>query len=67
MARVRVDQGMAGRNYRVVDGCLLSLSLCRRDFQDLLKVRLLPNLPHNMTVVNLSFHHNRKGKVFATK
>ena len=31
--------GMAGQNYCVVDGCLLSLSLCRRGFQDLLKVR----------------------------
>ena len=30
---------MAGQNYCVVDGCLLSLSLCRRRFQDLLKVR----------------------------
>ena len=30
---------MAGQNYCVVDGCLLSLSLCRRGFQDLLKVR----------------------------
>jgi hypothetical protein len=39
MARVRVGQGMAGQNFCVVDGCLLSLSLCRRDFQDLLKVR----------------------------
>jgi len=31
--------GMTGQNYCVVDGCLLSLSLCRRGFQDLLKVR----------------------------
>ena len=31
--------GMAGQNYCVVGGCLLSLSLCRRGFQDLLKVR----------------------------
>jgi hypothetical protein len=30
---------MAGQNYCIVDGCLLSLSLCRRGFQDLLKVR----------------------------
>jgi hypothetical protein len=30
---------MAGQNYCVVGGCLLSLSLCRRGFQDLLKVR----------------------------
>ena len=29
MARVRVGHGMAGRNYCVVGGCLLSLSLCR--------------------------------------
>jgi hypothetical protein len=28
-----------GPNYCVMGGCLLSLSLCRRDFQDLLKVR----------------------------
>ena len=39
MARVRVGHGMAGQNYCVVGGCLLSLSLCRRGFQDLLKVR----------------------------
>ena len=31
--------GMVGQNYCVVDGCLLSLSVCRRDFKDLLKVR----------------------------
>jgi hypothetical protein len=30
---------MAGQNYCVVGGFLLSLSLCRRGFQDLLKVR----------------------------
>jgi hypothetical protein len=30
---------MAGQNYCVVDGCLLCLSLCKRGFQDLLKVR----------------------------
>jgi len=30
---------MAGQNYCVVGGCLLSLRLCRRGFQDLLKVR----------------------------
>jgi len=30
---------MAGQNYCVVGGCLLSLSLCRRVFHDLLKVR----------------------------
>ena len=39
MARVRVGHGMAGQNCCVVGGCLLSLSLCRRGFQDLLKVR----------------------------
>jgi len=39
MARVRVGQGMAGQNYCVVGGCLFSISLCRRGFQDLLKVR----------------------------
>jgi hypothetical protein len=39
MARVRVGHGMAGQNYCVVGGCLVSLSLCRRGFQDLLKVR----------------------------
>jgi len=39
MARVRVGHGMAGQNYCVVGGCLFSLSLCRRGFQDLLKVR----------------------------
>jgi hypothetical protein len=39
VAGVRVGQGMAGQNYCVVGGCLLSLSLCRRGFQDLLKVR----------------------------
>jgi len=39
VACVRVGQGMAGQNYCVVDGCLLSLSLCRSGFQDLLKVR----------------------------
>jgi hypothetical protein len=38
MGRVRVGHGMAGQNYCVVGGCLLSLSLCRRGFQDLLKV-----------------------------
>jgi hypothetical protein len=31
-------KGMAGQNYCVADGCLLSLSLCRRGFQELLKV-----------------------------
>ena len=36
---VRVGHGMAGQNYCVVGGCLLSLSLCRRGFQELLKVR----------------------------
>jgi len=30
---------MAGQNYCVVGGCLLSISLCRRGFQDLRKVR----------------------------
>jgi len=30
---------MAGQTYCVVVGCLLSLTLCRRGFQDLLKVR----------------------------
>ena len=39
MARVKVGHGMVGQNYCVVGGCLLSLSLCRRGFQDLLKVR----------------------------
>ena len=39
MACGRVDHGMAGQNYCVVGGCLLSLSLCRRGFQDLIKVR----------------------------
>jgi hypothetical protein len=39
MARVRVGHGMAGQNYCVVGGCLLSLSLCRRGLQDMLKVR----------------------------
>jgi hypothetical protein len=33
---VRVGRGMAGQSYCVVGGCLLSLSLCRRGFQDLL-------------------------------
>jgi hypothetical protein len=32
MARVKVGQGMAGQNYCVVGGCLLSLSFCRRGF-----------------------------------
>jgi hypothetical protein len=36
---VRVGHGMASQSYCVVGGCLLSLSLCRRGFQDLLKVR----------------------------
>jgi len=39
MTRCRVDHGMAGQNYCVIGGCLLSLSLCRMGFQDLLKVR----------------------------
>ena len=39
MAHVRVGQGMADKNCCVVGGCLLSLSLCRGGFQDLLKVR----------------------------
>jgi hypothetical protein len=39
MTRCRVDHGMAGQNYCVVGGCLLSLSLFRMGFQDLLKVR----------------------------
>jgi hypothetical protein len=39
MACLRVGHGMARQNYCVVGGCLLSLSLCRRDFQDLLMVR----------------------------
>jgi len=39
MAHVRVGHGMAGQNYCVISGYLLSLSLCRRGFQDLLKVR----------------------------
>jgi len=30
---------MTGQDYCVVGGCLLSISLCRRGFQDLLKVR----------------------------
>jgi len=30
---------MAGQNYCVVGGCLLSLRLCRKGFQDLLKIR----------------------------
>jgi hypothetical protein len=39
MARVRVGHGIAGQNYCVISGCLISLNLCRRGFQDLLKVR----------------------------
>jgi len=39
MVCVRVGQGMAGQNYCVVGGSLLSLSLCRRGFQDSLKAR----------------------------
>jgi hypothetical protein len=39
MACVRVGHGMAGQNYCVICGCLLSLTLCRRAFQDSLKVR----------------------------
>ena len=39
MARVRVGYGLTGQNYCVIGGCLLFLSLCRRGFQDLLKVR----------------------------
>jgi hypothetical protein len=38
-ARVRVSNGMTGQNDCVTGGCLLSVSLCRRGFQDLLKVR----------------------------
>jgi hypothetical protein len=38
-ACVSVGHGMASRNYCVIGGCLLSLSLCRRVSQDLLKVR----------------------------
>jgi hypothetical protein len=40
MVRVRVGHGMADQNCCVVGGCLLSLSLCRKGFQNLLKVRL---------------------------
>jgi len=36
---VSVGQQMADQNCCVVGGCLLSLSLCRRGFQDLFKVR----------------------------
>jgi hypothetical protein len=36
---VRVGHGIAGQNCFVVGGCLLSLSLCGRDFQDVLKIR----------------------------
>jgi hypothetical protein len=36
MTRVRVGHGIAGQNCWFVGGCLLSLSLCRRGFQDLL-------------------------------
>jgi hypothetical protein len=40
VARVRVGQGIAGQNYCVMfEGFLLSLSLCNKGFQDLLKVR----------------------------
>jgi hypothetical protein len=39
MARVRVGHGIAGQNYCVIGSCLLSLSLCRRGFQDTLNVR----------------------------
>ena len=39
MARVRVGYGTAGQNHCVICSCLLSLSLCRRGFRDLLKVR----------------------------
>jgi hypothetical protein len=51
MARVRVGQGMADQNYCVLCGCLLSLSLCGRGFQDLFKVRpsslfILPRRKH---------------------
>jgi hypothetical protein len=38
---------MAGQNYCAVGGCLLSLSLCRRSFQDLLTVR--PDLKMEQT------------------
>jgi len=31
MARVRLGHGIAGQNYYVIGGCLLSLILCRRD------------------------------------
>jgi hypothetical protein len=33
---------MAGKNYRVISGCLLSLSFCRRGFQNLLPLPLHP-------------------------
>ena len=39
MAYVRMGHGIACQNYCVIGGCLLSLRLCRRGFQDLLKVR----------------------------
>ena len=42
-ARVGVRPGMVEVKLLVSGRCLLSLSLCRRGFQDLLKVR-----PHNM-------------------
>jgi hypothetical protein len=38
MARVRVSHGMVGQKYYVVHGCLLSLSFCRRGFQDLFHI-----------------------------
>jgi hypothetical protein len=59
MARVRVGQGMAGQNYCVVGGCLLSLSLCRRGFQDLLKVRpfFLFTFSHMDTPTIIKFSH----------
>ena len=68
MARVRVCHGIAGQNYCVIVGCLLSLSLCRKGFQNLLKVRppslLLaqaifePNLLPLTTPTILKFSHS---------
>ena len=60
MAHVRVGHGMASKNYCVVGGCLLSLSLCRRGFQDLLKVRPSSYL-HSMCKVMLFVKRSKHG------
>jgi len=60
---------MASQNYCVIGGCLLSLSLCIRGFQDLLKVRpsslfILCGCTHTVVIIHLLAYEDGIDRVF---